>query len=55
VELPLSDYLRFECEWSYALNPYEEIRILELTADRPDLRRCAGDAGGISISLMTST
>lgn len=55
MELPLSDYLRFECEWSYALNPYEEIRILELTADRPDLRRCAGDAGGISISLMTST
>ncbi len=35
VDLPLSDYLRFECEWSYAGNPWEEIRILEPSADRP--------------------
>lgn len=46
VNLPLSDYLRFECEWSYALNSWEEIRILELTADRLDLRRLVDDAGG---------
>ncbi|MGQ0715986.1 MAG: DUF6879 family protein [Pseudonocardiales bacterium] len=46
VSLPLSDYLRFECEWSYALNPYEEIRILELPADRPDLQRSVSDARG---------
>ncbi len=46
VSLPLSDYLRFECEWSYALNPYEEIRILALTADRADLQSIVGDAGG---------
>jgi hypothetical protein len=46
VGLPLSDYLRFECEWSYALNPYEEICILELTADRPDLQNFVDDAGG---------
>lgn len=46
VSLPLSDYLRFECEWSYALNPWEDIRILELTADRLDLRRLVDDAGG---------
>lgn len=46
VDLPLSDYLRFECEWSYALNPYEDIRILELTAERPDLHRLVTEAGG---------
>lgn len=46
VNLPLSDYLRFECEWSYALNPYEEIRILELTAQRRDLQRLVDAAGG---------
>jgi hypothetical protein len=46
VTLPLSDYLRFECEWSYALNPYEDIRILELTVQRPDLQRVVDTAGG---------
>lgn len=46
VTLPLSDYLRFECEWSYALNPYEDIRILELSAQRPDLQRLVDAAGG---------
>jgi hypothetical protein len=46
VTLPLSDYLRFECEWSYALNPYEDIRIVELTAQRPDLHRLVQEAGG---------
>jgi hypothetical protein len=46
VDLPLSDYLRFECEWSYAGNPWEEIRILELSADRPELRRLVDDAAG---------
>lgn len=46
VTLPLSDYLRFECEWSYALNPHEDIRILELSAQRPDLQRLVDSAGG---------
>ena len=46
VHLPLSDYLRFECEWSYALNPYEDIRILVLATERPDLQRLIDDAGG---------
>jgi hypothetical protein len=46
VDLPLSDYLRFECEWSYAGNSWEEIRILELGADRPGLRRLLDDAAG---------
>jgi hypothetical protein len=46
VTLPLSDYLRFECEWGYALNPYEDIRILELTAQRPDLQALVDAAGG---------
>lgn len=46
VSLPLSDYLRFECEWSYALNPYEDIRILELTAGRLDLQRLVDAADG---------
>ncbi|MGH3792205.1 MAG: DUF6879 family protein [Pseudonocardiaceae bacterium] len=46
VDLPLSDYLRFECEWSYALNPYEEIRILELTGGRPGRQGTVGNAGG---------
>lgn len=46
VQLPLSDYLRFECEWSYALNPYEDIRILVLSAERPDLHRLVAEAGG---------
>ena len=46
VTLPLSDYLKFECEWSYALNPYEDIRILELTALRPDLQGLVDAAGG---------
>lgn len=45
VTLPLSDYLRFECEWSYALNPYEDIRILDLTR-RPDLQALVDAAGG---------
>lgn len=45
VSLPLSDYLRFECEWSYALNPCEEIRILELTENRVDLQCLVDDAG----------
>lgn len=33
---PIGDYLRFECEWAYALNAQagEEIRILDL-AERP--------------------
>lgn len=46
VHLPLSDYLRFECEWSYALNPHEDIRILALSTERPDLQRLLDDAGG---------
>ncbi|MGH3824759.1 MAG: DUF6879 family protein [Pseudonocardiaceae bacterium] len=46
VTLPLSDYLRFECEWSYALNPFEDIRILELAVQRPDLQRLIDSAGG---------
>ncbi|MGH3798651.1 MAG: DUF6879 family protein [Pseudonocardiaceae bacterium] len=46
VNLPLSDYLRFECGWSYALNSYEEIRILELTAEQPDLPRLVDAASG---------
>lgn len=45
VHLPLSDYLRFECEWSYARNPYEDIRILELN-DRADLQQLIEAAGG---------
>ncbi|MGH3827845.1 MAG: DUF6879 family protein [Pseudonocardiaceae bacterium] len=46
VHLPLSNYLRFECEWSYALNPYEDIRILVLATERTDLQRLVDDAGG---------
>lgn len=46
VTLPLSDYLRFECEWAYALNPYEDIRILELTEQRTDLQALVDAAGG---------
>ncbi|MGH3697151.1 MAG: DUF6879 family protein [Pseudonocardiaceae bacterium] len=46
VHLPLSDYLRFECEWSYALNSYEDIGILEIAAERSDLQRLVDDAGG---------
>ena len=46
VHLPLSDYLRFECEWSYALNPHEDIRILVLSAGRPELQRLVDEAGG---------
>ena len=45
VHLPLSDYLRFECEWSYALNPYEDIRILELD-NRADLVEHLIEAAG---------
>lgn len=44
--VPDQGAVRFECEWSYALNPYEEVRILELTAERTNLQQLVEDAGG---------